>query len=144
METWCWQYKEPKPAFSKNQRERVRKSIRTRLNCWRVFSWQSAMSFTLFSLLVICLASTAYAKVDPMHGVLGFSSGAYFAAQYQIAYSSVIRGAAIFAGGPYYCMSFKRLKKQLCQKFCSLFFENYSVRNLIKFHFLLTLLFLWF
>lgn len=67
-------------------------------------SLTSAMSVTLFSVLVLCLVSTAFSKVDPMHGVLGFSSGAYFAVQYQLSFSSNIRGAAIFAGGPYYCM----------------------------------------
>jgi len=35
--------------------------------------------------------------------VIGFSSGAYFAVQYQVAYSSSVMGAAIYAGGPYYC-----------------------------------------
>eukprot|EP01100_Stratorugosa_tubuloviscum_P011849 TRINITY_DN537_c2_g2_i2.p1 TRINITY_DN537_c2_g2~~TRINITY_DN537_c2_g2_i2.p1 ORF type:complete len:333 (-),score=131.09 TRINITY_DN537_c2_g2_i2:148-1146(-) len=35
--------------------------------------------------------------------VSGFSSGAYWAVQYQIAFSSQVTGAAIFAGGPYYC-----------------------------------------
>jgi len=33
----------------------------------------------------------------------GLSSGAYFAVQFQVAYSGSIRGAAVFAGGPYYC-----------------------------------------
>lgn len=35
--------------------------------------------------------------------VAGVSSGAYMATQLQVAYSGRIRGAAIFAGGPYYC-----------------------------------------
>lgn len=42
-------------------------------------------------------------SVDPQHGVLGFSSGAFFAVQYHLSFSSQIQGAAIFAGGPYYC-----------------------------------------
>lgn len=50
---------------------------------------------------VLCLS--VLGKIDPMHGVLGFSSGAYFAVQYQFSYSSQLRGAAIYAGGPYYC-----------------------------------------
>jgi poly(3-hydroxybutyrate) depolymerase len=35
--------------------------------------------------------------------VAGVSSGGYMATQLQVAYSSRIRGAAIFAAGPYYC-----------------------------------------
>lgn len=35
--------------------------------------------------------------------VAGISSGGYMATQLQVAYSARIRGAAIFAAGPYYC-----------------------------------------
>ncbi|SCF14876.1 Esterase PHB depolymerase [Micromonospora coriariae] len=35
--------------------------------------------------------------------VAGVSSGAYLATQLHVAYSSRIRGAAVFAAGPYYC-----------------------------------------
>jgi poly(3-hydroxybutyrate) depolymerase len=35
--------------------------------------------------------------------VSGISSGGYMAVQFQIAYSSIVRGAGIVAGGPYYC-----------------------------------------
>ena len=35
--------------------------------------------------------------------VSGISSGAYFAGQFQVAYSSSVSGAGIIAGGPYYC-----------------------------------------
>lgn len=35
--------------------------------------------------------------------VAGVSSGAYLATQLQVAYSQRIRGAALFAAGPYYC-----------------------------------------
>ena len=35
--------------------------------------------------------------------VSGFSSGAFFAVQFHVAFSSIIKGAAIFAGGPYDC-----------------------------------------
>jgi len=53
----------------------------------------------LFFLLI-----TVYGKVDPNSvSVSGLSSGAFFAVQYQLAHSSSIKGAAIFAGGPYYC-----------------------------------------
>lgn len=35
--------------------------------------------------------------------VSGFSSGAYMAGQFAVAYSSLVSGAALVAGGPYYC-----------------------------------------
>lgn len=35
--------------------------------------------------------------------VSGLSSGGYMAVQFQVAYSSLVRGAAIVAGGPYFC-----------------------------------------
>lgn len=40
-----------------------------------------------------------------LHGtsVSGLSAGAYMAVQFHVAYSSIMRGAAAFAGGPYFC-----------------------------------------
>jgi poly(3-hydroxybutyrate) depolymerase len=35
--------------------------------------------------------------------VSGFSSGGYFAVQFHVAFSSIMKGAAIFAGGPFDC-----------------------------------------
>src|SRR5207244_1755924 len=35
--------------------------------------------------------------------VSGLSSGAFMAVQLQIAHSSIIKGAGVVAGGPYYC-----------------------------------------
>ena len=35
--------------------------------------------------------------------VSGLSSGAFMAAQFHVAFSRTVRGAGIFAGGPYYC-----------------------------------------
>ena len=35
--------------------------------------------------------------------VSGLSSGGYMAVQFQVAYSSVVHGAGVIAGGPYYC-----------------------------------------
>jgi len=35
--------------------------------------------------------------------VSGISSGGYMAVQYHVAYSGAIKGAGVFAGGPYYC-----------------------------------------
>jgi len=43
-------------------------------------------------------------NVDPLSVTVGgLSSGGYFAVQFQVAFSGSISGAAIFAGGPYYC-----------------------------------------
>ena len=43
-------------------------------------------------------------KADPTQtSVSGLSSGAYMAVQYQVAFSSTVKGAGIVAGGPYYC-----------------------------------------
>src|SRR5215471_20759824 len=35
--------------------------------------------------------------------VSGLSSGGYMAVQFDVAFSSILRGAGIVAGGPYYC-----------------------------------------
>jgi hypothetical protein len=35
--------------------------------------------------------------------VSGLSSGGYMAVQFEVAFSSLVRGAGIIAGGPYYC-----------------------------------------
>jgi hypothetical protein len=46
----------------------------------------------------------AYAKLDPSGvTVSGISSGAFFAHQFHVAYSSLVKGAGIVAGGPYGC-----------------------------------------
>jgi poly(3-hydroxybutyrate) depolymerase len=69
-------------------------------------------------LIVLGLGAPAHAAgpytVTPVDGSLraynisgvyvsGVSSGGYMATQLQVAYSSRIRGAAVFAAGPYYC-----------------------------------------
>ncbi|UCV06297.1 PHB depolymerase family esterase [Dechloromonas denitrificans] len=64
-----------------------------------------------FALSLLLLAS-GVAAAPPLPGlaantsevtVSGISSGAYMAVQFQVAYSSLVRGAGILAGGPYYC-----------------------------------------
>jgi hypothetical protein len=46
----------------------------------------------------------AYKKLDPSGvTVSGISSGAFFAHQFHVAYSSLVKGAGIVAGGPYGC-----------------------------------------
>lgn len=42
--------------------------------------------------------------IDLAHtSVSGFSSGGFFAVQFHLAFSAITSGAAIFAGGPFYC-----------------------------------------
>src|SRR3954469_23365352 len=46
----------------------------------------------------------AFAKLDPADiTVSGISSGAFFAHQFHIAFSSLVKGAGIVAGGPFGC-----------------------------------------
>jgi len=42
-------------------------------------------------------------RVTQQITVSGVSSGGFFAVQFHVAYSSIIRGAGIIAGGPFYC-----------------------------------------
>jgi len=54
--------------------------------------------------LLVLLIPTVLCKVAPDSVSLsGLSAGAFFAVQYQFAYSSSVKGVAVFAGGPYYC-----------------------------------------
>ena len=46
----------------------------------------------------------AYKKLEPSSvTVSGISSGAFFAHQFHVAYSSLVKGVGIVAGGPYAC-----------------------------------------
>jgi endonuclease/exonuclease/phosphatase family metal-dependent hydrolase/predicted esterase len=46
----------------------------------------------------------SYRKIDPSQvTVSGLSSGGFFAHQFHVAYSGLVRGAAVLAGGPYAC-----------------------------------------
>lgn len=38
--------------------------------------------------------------------VSGLSSGGFMAVQFDVAYSSILKGAGIIAGGPYFCAQF--------------------------------------
>ncbi|MEN2427146.1 extracellular catalytic domain type 2 short-chain-length polyhydroxyalkanoate depolymerase [Chromobacterium vaccinii] len=69
------------------------------------------MKLTSLLCLAAALPLAAWAA-DPLpafHGdarqssVSGLSSGAFMAAQYQVAYSASVVGAGVVAGGPYYC-----------------------------------------
>ena len=41
--------------------------------------------------------------LDVNYTISGLSSGAFFAVQHAIAYSSEVTGVGVIAGGPYYC-----------------------------------------
>ena len=54
-------------------------------------------------LLILGVVLSASIKVNNDITVGGLSSGAFMAAQMHVIHSATIRGASIFAGGPYYC-----------------------------------------
>ncbi len=57
-----------------------------------------------FVLLCLGLVASALAyNVTSQLSVSGISAGGFVAVQYHVAFSSEVSGAAIFAGGPYYC-----------------------------------------
>ncbi len=50
------------------------------------------------------VGSSTKLKIDETQtSVSGLSSGAFMAVQFHVAFSSMMKGAAIFAGGPFYC-----------------------------------------
>ncbi|EFA84431.1 polyhydroxybutyrate depolymerase [Heterostelium album PN500] len=53
----------------------------------------------IFILIQYCICITNAGSVT----VSGISSGAYMAVQFHVAFSSVVQGAGVIAGGPYYC-----------------------------------------
>ena len=62
--------------------------------------------------LSLLLVSAGAGAAQPLPGlaastddvtVSGISSGGYMAVQFQVAYSGIVRGAGVVAGGPYYC-----------------------------------------
>lgn len=65
----------------------------------------------LCALSLLCITGTVGAA-PPLPGlaastsdvtVSGISSGAYMAVQFEVAYSTIVRGAGVLAGGPYFC-----------------------------------------
>jgi poly(3-hydroxybutyrate) depolymerase len=65
---------------------------------------------TALALLAACALSPAASTELPRLGVAlegttvsGVSSGGYMAVQFHVAYSAIVRGAGVIAGGPYYC-----------------------------------------
>jgi hypothetical protein len=73
--------------------------------------WRTPAGFRLLAVLA-CAVPAWPASAEPLPAlgadltrttVSGLSSGAYMAGQFQIAYSRLVTGAAIIAGGPYGC-----------------------------------------
>jgi len=73
----------------------------------------SLLLFASLLLIDLCLAEDLLIEkraqlgsynVNPNYvHVSGISAGAYFAVQFAVAYSSLVKGAGAVAGGPYYC-----------------------------------------
>jgi hypothetical protein len=63
----------------------------------------AAMSLAFGATAAHAVALGSYNADPATLTVSGISSGGYAAVQFQVAYSSKFHGAAIFAGGPYYC-----------------------------------------
>lgn len=63
------------------------------------------MNFLISTLLVsfCAAASSNSASGDVTYSVSGLSSGAFFAVQYGVGFSSEVIGTGVVAGGPYYC-----------------------------------------
>ena len=65
---------------------------------------------SLYILLGVLLLSNTIFSFDQLNikslkhvTVSGLSSGAYFAVQFHVAFSDIVNGCAVFAGGPYFC-----------------------------------------
>jgi len=58
--------------------------------------------------------------------VSGLSSGGYMAVQFEVAFSSIVRGAGIVAGGPYYCA---QDNATLATTMCSCFFGCFAASS---------------
>ena len=61
----------------------------------------------------------------------GFSSGGFFAVQMQVAFSSIIKGAGIVAGGPYHCAAEHLLMYCMASSYSSLFVDK-TASGLLK------------
>ncbi len=62
------------------------------------------LALALFSPVMAEVVSLPAFNVDiDETSVSGLSSGAYMAVQFQVAHSSVVKGAGVVAGGPYFC-----------------------------------------
>jgi poly(3-hydroxybutyrate) depolymerase/chitodextrinase len=95
------------------------------------------------ALALVVASSAASAQTVPLPSynvhinqtsVSGLSSGGYMAVQFDVAYSSMLRGAGIIAGGPYYCAqgnSFTATSTCSCVPFGCFFPSSTNVAQLI-------------
>jgi len=63
----------------------------------------SAVTLTGFGSAHAASALPSFNGDATQTSVSGLSSGAFMAVQYQVAFSSTVKGAGVVAGGPYYC-----------------------------------------
>jgi poly(3-hydroxybutyrate) depolymerase len=93
--------------------------------------------FTFACLLATTLSGTAVRAASPAlpplpafqidrneRSVSGLSSGAFMAAQLQVAYSATFKGAGIIAGGPYYCAAGNMAYAGICMGQVALVYPN--------------------
>ncbi|EGC39750.1 hypothetical protein DICPUDRAFT_147411 [Dictyostelium purpureum] len=74
-------------------------------------------NFIYFVILLFSCCILPILSIDNQITVSGISSGGFFAVQYHIAFSSLVRGAAVLAGGPYWCAKGNAITAQIdCMK----------------------------
>jgi hypothetical protein len=72
-------------------------------------AWRLLGSLLVLAALLFAARPTGAADLPRLNidaggiSVSGLSSGGYMAVQFEVAYSSLVMGAAVIAGGPYYC-----------------------------------------
>eukprot|EP01080_Neovahlkampfia_damariscottae_P006029 gene6029-10031_t len=88
------------------------------------------LAFLFFFFVVSAQKLSSYNVDKDSVTISGLSSGGYFAVQFQIAYSSLVKGAAPVAGGPYGCAQFQ-LMRALGE--CMVRPTGINVQNLVSF-----------
>lgn len=76
--------------------------VRPRANLLAMLLLALALLFTLSSAAKAQVQTLPAMKTGQL-SVSGLSSGGYMAVQFEVAYSGLVKGAGIIAGGPYYC-----------------------------------------
>ncbi|GAM26473.1 hypothetical protein SAMD00019534_096480 [Acytostelium subglobosum LB1] len=81
----------------------------------------------LLSLVLVVVSSIKHVESGQVT-ISGISSGGYMAVQFHVAFSSIVSGAGIIAGGPYYCAN---NNVEIAQGACMAHPERISVSELI-------------
>ena len=94
--------------LTRSEMSEMKKSLPAMSQCKRLLA-----SFGAIGIVTACAAWSAHAaqlaslqsyNVDiNKTSVSGLSSGGYMAVQFEVAFSSMLQGAGVIAGGPYYC-----------------------------------------